>query len=295
MTIDFRVRVPIPETRGWVATPHPVMQGYTELYHDTFHGKMAQEFLRLCDSPFQEFLKVLDAAGISRVVFCADDNESTRGKGSKLPNEVVARLQDQFPDRIIGFAGVDPHKGMAAVRELEYAIKELGLKGLNVGPWLQELRANDRRYYPLYAKCVELDIPVVLHTSINFARPLTMDYGNPLYLDEVAIDFPELKIVASHAGWPWVPQMIGVAWRHPNVYMEISGIRPKYIGRPNTGWEMLLQYGNTLLQDRVLFGTDWPLCPFQESILEVKQLPLKETVKEKWLWKNAARLLRLED
>jgi hypothetical protein len=221
----------------------------------------------------------------------AEDAETTAGM--KVPNDKVAEFVNQNPKRFIGMAAVDPHKGMAAVRELERAVKELDMKCLCLEPWLHKLRSNDKRYYPIYAKCVELDVPVWIHSSINYVPQLTMDFGRPIYLDEVAGHFPELKIIAGHGGWPWVNEMMAFLWRHPNAHTDISAIRPKYLGLPGTGWETLLQYGNSLLQDKVLFGTAWPAQQFKESIEELKKLPIKKDVLAKWLGGNAKRLLNL--
>jgi predicted TIM-barrel fold metal-dependent hydrolase len=286
MIVDFRVNTPNARGIQVYIDPPEFAQGYVDTYRSIF-GEKVKEYLM---SP-KQFLEYMDHEGVDVAVFPAGDNESTMGR--KYPNEELAEFVQQNPKRFIGLAGADPHKGMKAVKELEHAIARLGLKGLNIGPWMQKIHANDKKYYPLYAKCMELNIPVVIHTSINFLRHVSMDFGRPIYLDEVAMDFPELKIVASHGGWPWVPELIGVCWRHPNVFVEIAAIRPKYIGVPGTGWETLLQYGNTLLQDRVLFATDWPMLPMSRSIGEVKALPLKEEVKKKWLGDNAAQLLRL--
>jgi hypothetical protein len=139
---------------------------------------------------------------------------------------------------------------------------------------------------------LELNIPVTIHCSINFTVNRTIDYGRPLYLDEVACDFPDLKIIANHGGWPWVTEMVAVAWKHPNVYIEIGAVSPKYIGTPGTGWESLMVYGNSLLQDRVLFATD-NMLPHQRCVEEIKALSLKTDVKEKWLGLNALNLLGL--
>ena len=109
----------------------------------------------------------------------------------------------------------------------------------------------------------------------------------------MACDFPNLTIVANHGGWPWVTEMVAVAWKHPNVYIEIGAVSPKYIGTPGTGWEPLMVYGTSLLQDRVLFATDNMLPP-KRCVDELKALPLKDAVKDKWLGGNAARLLGLE-
>jgi len=118
----------------------------------------------------------------------------------------------------------------------------------------------------------------------------TIDFGRPLYLDRVACDFPGLTLVANHGGWPWVTELVAVAWKHPTVYIELGAISPKYIARPGTGWEPLLVYGRSLLQDRVLWATDCML-PFDRSLQEARELPLPPEVIDKWLGLNAATLL----
>jgi predicted TIM-barrel fold metal-dependent hydrolase len=267
--------------------PPKYLDGYKALYM-----KQMEDLLKHMRTSVGEFLNYLDTLGVTKAVIKAKDIETTYRR--KLPNETVAELVRQYPDRLIGFAGVDPYKGMEAVRELEYAVRDLGLRGLAMEPFEYHLPANDRRFYPLYCKCVELDIPVNLHCSINFSTVSRMEYGRPLHLDDVAVDFPELKVVAMTPGWPWVGELVGVAWRHPNVYIETAAIRPKYMGMPNTGWSELLHYGNTVLQDKILFASSWPLLPIERTIREIRELPLKEVVVEKWLYRNAARLLALE-
>lgn len=287
MIFDFALTPPLPAFMEVYLNPPKYLKGYADLY---FH-KLG-ELKRFIESPFEDFLDYLDNLGIVKAVIKAKDIETTYQR--KLPNETVAELVRQYPDRFIGFAGVDPLKGMHAVRELEYAVRELGLQGLALEPFEYHMRANDRRFYPLYSKCVELNIPVGLHCSINFARSSRMDYGRPIYLDDVAVDFPELKLVALTAGWPWVGEMIGVAWRNPNVYIQIAGVRHRYLGMPNTGWEELLHYGNSVLQDKILYASTWPLLFPMENILEeIKELPLKESVYRKWTYYNAARFLGL--
>ena len=179
------------------------------------------------------------------------------------------------------------------VEVVEKEVKERGFKGINIQGWSCRLRPNDKRFYPVYAKCQELNIPVTIHSSINFTVDRTIDYSRPIYIEEVACDFPDLTIVANHGGWPWVTEMVATAWKHPNVYIEIGAVSPKYIGTPGTGWEPLMVYGNSLLQDRVLFATD-DMLPHKRCVDELRALPLKDAVKEKWLGGNAARLLGLE-
>jgi len=176
--------------------------------------------------------------------------------------------------------------------ELEREVTERGMRGVNLQPFSYRVMAADKRFYPLYQKCQELGVPVTIHTSINFSNDRSIEYGRPLPLCEIACDFPDLTIIANHGGWPWVAELVGVAWKHRNVYIEIGAVAPKYIGTPGGGWETLLQFGNSLLQDQVLFATD-NMIPFERAVSELKELPLKPAVMKKWLGGNAASLLGL--
>jgi hypothetical protein len=184
---------------------------------------------------------------------------------------------------------------MSGVRKLEYCAKELGIRGFVVSPFREKIYVNDKKYYPFYAKCVELKLPIRAHTSMNYASDRPMDLGRPIYLDEVARDFPEMTIIAGLGGWPWVPELVGLARRHQNIYIDLAAHRPKHIAKPGSGFEMLLQFGNNLLQDRILFASSWMTLslPLKQVIQEMEELPLKESVKRKWMGENAARLLGL--
>ncbi len=230
------------------------------------------------------FVEQMDEAGIEWGAVFAGDSDKTAA--------VVA----QFPDRFIGTANINPLEGMKAVRELERAVKELGIKCFYASPFRYGIRANDRRFYPLYAKAVELNIPVFIYTTMTYRTDLPMDIGRPLYVDDVAMDFPEMRIVAGLGGWPWVPELIGLARRHQNLYISTAGHRPKYLGTPGSGWEMLMQFGNTLLQDRIVFASSWFTfaLPIKQVVEEMLALPLKDSVKEKWMYKNARRLFGLD-
>jgi uncharacterized protein len=211
-------------------------------------------------------------------------------------SDKTAAVVAQFPDRFIGTANINPLEGMKAVRELERAVKELGIKCFYASPFRYGIRANDRRFYPLYAKAVELNIPVFIYTTMTYRTDLPMDIGRPLYVDDVAMDFPEMRIVAGLGGWPWVPELIGLARRHQNLYISTAGHRPKYLGTPGSGWEMLMQFGNTLLQDRIVFASSWFTfaMPIKQVVEEMLALPLKDSVKEKWMYHNARRLFKLD-
>jgi hypothetical protein len=286
--IDICVIPPLEETLEGFANPSGDFARYTDLYGNE---NMESLLRSIRTDPAGFLLALMDEAGVDIALLTAEDAETTAGM--KVPNDKVADFVKQNPERFLGMAAVDPHKGMGAVRELERAVQELDMKCLCLEPWLHKLRSNDKLYYPIYAKCVELDIPVWIHTSINYVPQLPMDFGRPIYLDEVAGHFPELKIIAGHGGWPWVNEMMAFLWRHPNAHTDISAIRPKYLAMPGTGWETLVQYGNSLLQDKVLFGTAWPAQQFKESIEEIRKLPIKKDVMLKWLGGNAKRLLKL--
>ncbi len=232
----------------------------------------------------KQFVKQMDEAGIEWGAVFAGDSDKT------------AAVVKQFPERFIGTANINPLDGMKAVRELERAVKELGIKCFYASPYRYGIRANDRRFYPLYAKAVELDIPVFIYTTMTYRTDVPMDIGRPIYVDDVAMDFPEMRIVAGLGGWPWVPELIGLARRHQNLYISTAAHRPKYFATPGSGWEMLMQYGNTLLQDKVVFASSWFTysLPVKQVVEEMLALPLKDSVKEKWMYKNARRLFRIE-
>jgi predicted TIM-barrel fold metal-dependent hydrolase len=287
--VDFCALPPLRETLEGFADPSGPFAKYSALYAREASTALIQEVTK---NPVGFLLGLMDDAGVDIVVLTAEDAEMTMGM--KVPNEKVAALVRQCPDRFIGMAAVDPHKGMQGLRGLEFAVKDLGMKCVCLEPWLHKIHSNDKLYYPIYAKCVELDVPVWIHTSVNFVPQLTIDFGRPIYLDEAAGHFPELTIVAGHGGWPWVNELMAVLWRHDNVFADIGAIRPRYIGTPGTGWETLLRYGDTILQDKIVFSTAWPAQDFKTSIAEIRQLPIKDGVKRKWLGGNASKILKLE-
>lgn len=242
--------------------------------------------------PLDTFVKNLDEMGVEKAVIFNLDEETPSGlKG--LPNDYYADIVKKYPDKFIGIAGIDPLKGMDAVREIRRSY-DLGLRGVGLRPFMFDLPPDHAKYYPVYSTCVELDIPVWFHLSINYSTK-TMAVERPIYLDIVAQDFPELKIIAGHGGWPWVEELMAVAWRNPNIYIDIASYMPKYLAKPGSGWEPLLHYGNSVLQDRVLFASTWLFMGLSIKNLadQVMELPLKEEVKQKWLYENAARLFNV--
>jgi len=241
----------------------------------------------------EKFVELLNKMGVEKAVIFNLDEETPSGIAG-LPNDYYAEIVRHFPDKFIGFAGIDPLKKKKAIQEIKRSY-ELGLRGIAIRPFMFQIPPTDKKMYPIYSTCVEFDIPIWFHISINYSTN-TMEVERPIYLDVVAQDFPELKIIAGHGGWPWVNEMVAVAWRNPNIYIDIASYLPKYIGMQGTGWEPLMHFGNSVLQDKILFGSTWLFMGMSIKQLadEVMKLPLKEKVKEKWLYGNAARLLGIK-
>jgi predicted TIM-barrel fold metal-dependent hydrolase len=204
-------------------------------------------------------------------------------------------VQERFPDVFICWASVDPHKGRIAVKELERAVTRLGLRGLKLHPTCQRFFPNDEAYYPLWEKAQELQIPVLFHsghTGIGAGPPggpgLKLKYSRPIpYLDDVAADFPNLTIIGAHPSWPWQEEMLSVAMHKGNVYIDLSGWSPKYFA------PSLIQYSNTLLQDKVLFGSDFPVISPERWMKDFAAAGFREEVRPKIMLDNAVRLLGL--
>lgn len=230
-----------------------------------------------------QIVESMDRAGIQKLMLSAWH----RPGQWVYHNDLVAEMVQQYPDRFVGVAAVNLEKPVEAVRELERAVKELGFKALRVIPWLWNRPPNDKFYFPLYVKCIELDIPFC--TQVGHTGPLMpSEPGRPVpYLDEVALVFPELKIVGGHIGYPWTDEMIGLAWKHENVFIDTSAYLPRYYP------PQLLHYLKTYGQDKVLFGTNFPQLSLEKCTAQVKELNLPLDVQAKFLAGNATRIFKL--
>jgi len=288
LVIDVCGIPPLPETLAGFGDSTGEFSKYNELYSspgmDVFIKKIMED-------PTGFLVKLMDDAGVDKILLTAEDAETSMGMIT--PNNKVAEFVATNPDRFMYMGAVDPHKGMKAVRELEHYAKEYDMKCLTIEPCFHKLKSNDKLYYPIYAKCVELDLPIWIHTSINFVPSISMDFGRPIYLDEVAGHFPELKIIAGHGGWPWVNELMGVLWRHENVYADTAALNPKYLEAEGSGWDTFLRYGNTLLKDKILYASAWPALDLKSSVDQIKALSIKDEVKIKWLGGNARKLLKI--
>lgn len=229
-----------------------------------------------------------------KAVLLAWDAETATGL-PPVTNDYVAEAVRKAPDVFIGFASVDPWKGRMAVDEVERAVTELGLKGLKLHPIVQAFYLNDRRFYPLWETCSALKIPILIHTGttgvgagVPGGNGLKLKYARPIpYIDDIAADFPDLTIIGAHPSWPWQEEMLALAVHKTNVYIDLSGWSPKYFS------PSLIKYTNTLLQDRVLFGSDYPFLSPERWIADFEKAGFKPEIWNKILLENAKRLLAL--
>jgi predicted TIM-barrel fold metal-dependent hydrolase len=224
-------------------------------------------------------------------------DEETRTGQPPLANDFIARMIKEYPDVFIsGWGCVDPWKGQAAIREAERAVKELGLLGLKFQQDAQRFFPNDRRFYPLWEKCVELKCPVMFHmgtTGYGVGQPggggIRLKYARPIpYVDDVAADFPQLTIVGAHPAWPWQDEMLAIVVHKSNVFMDLSGWSPKYFP------EALKREVNGRLRDRALFGSDHPFIPLERWLADFEKEGYKPEVIEKVLYRNAQTILGLK-
>lgn len=210
-------------------------------------------------------------------------------------NDEIAGLVHRWPERFIGFASVDPHQGISAVEEAQRAVTALGLRGFKFHPGVQRFRANDPQFYPLWAAVQELQVPVLFHTGttlLGAGEPggggVQLDWARPIpYIDDIAADFPGITFILAHPAWPWQAEQLAMLVHKPNCYMDLSGWSMKYV-QPD-----LIQYANTLAQDKVLFGSDYPVFTLERWFSDWEGAPFRADVRRKILFDNANRLLGL--
>jgi predicted TIM-barrel fold metal-dependent hydrolase len=226
------------------------------------------------------------------VVFTVD---ATTAMGvPPVPNDEIAQAAADNPDALIAFGSVDPHLGRVAVQEVHRLVNEHGVKGFKFHPSVQAFSPNDPAVYPVYEAIAEHGRIALFHTGqtgIGANLPggggIKLKYSNPMLIDDVAADFPGLKIILAHPSFPWQDEALSVATHKQDVYIDLSGWSPKYFP-PN-----LVRYANTLLQDKVLFGSDFPLITPDRWIADFDTLEIKESVRPKIMKLNAAKLLGL--
>ncbi|MPZ61450.1 MAG: amidohydrolase family protein [Propionibacteriales bacterium] len=212
-----------------------------------------------------------------------------------IPNDFIAEAVQTYPDAFLGFGIIDPWQGELARREIRRC-KELGLHGIGeFNPARQHFYPNDTRFYPLWEEAERLGLPVLFHSGYAAAgsgrpggRGVKLKYTQPLHLDDVAADFPDLTIISAHPSWPWTAESLAIARHKANFYIDLSGWAPKYFPAE------LVQQVNTLLQDKTLFGSDAPSLPLDRWLREFEELEIKPEVRQKVMLDNAKQLFGLD-
>jgi hypothetical protein len=256
-----------------------------------YQGKIGVDDETFSGIGLEETLRRMDAAGIARAfLVAAKVGVKWHPACYHVPYDLVADAVRKHPDRFSGLAGIDPTEGMQGVRAMRRAVRELGFIGAHAYPHWFELPPDHAKWYPFYAECCELGVPIQLQVGqslIYDASYPRRSVGRPIALDAVACDFPELKLVGIHIGIPWHEEMIAMAWKHPNVFIVTDAHSPKY-------WpESVVRYVDSYGQDKVMFGTDFPVLDFSRTRDEVEALNLRPAPRQKFLRDNALRVYGL--
>jgi predicted TIM-barrel fold metal-dependent hydrolase len=271
-----------------VFTPEAMQRSYAKYpeLSDVFKWWHMEE--RLDGLSIEQFIELLDGAGVDKVLIPSIQMQSHQNRHMLMDftPEDVARIAQAAPGRVHGLYGINPWKRMDGVKELERSVRELGFKGAHLHAYGFGLPINHRKFYPYYAKCAELQVPVIMQVG-HSAEIMPSEMGRPILLDDLAMDFPEVDFIGAHTGWPWVEELLALVWKHPRVHLATTMHRPRY-------WdEKLVQFINTRGQDKVMWGTDYPGLLPKVCLEDIEQLPLKPEVKPKLLWQNATRVFKL--
>jgi len=258
--IDGRVRLRTKQLlKPWTTELKPYFKDYIHWY------SMKD---RLTPIPVEEQIKNAKNAGIDKMVV----------NGGAKDNDHIMEIAEKH-DEIIPIAAISISEGIRpALKEIDRCFKK-DVAAFHTSPFIVKSNANDKKLYPIYGLCELLKKPIIVHGSLHYWRGAYMWHGHPKYLDEVAVDFPELKLIISHGGNGFGPPVLAVAQRHPNVYLEFSALRPKYIAPE------FIQAANTYLKKKCIFGTDYPLIEYKEQI-ELWKYALREDNWEFFFYKN---------
>jgi predicted TIM-barrel fold metal-dependent hydrolase len=225
------------------------------------------------------------------VVFTVDGE---KGASRKITNEEIAELAHKHGDVAIPFASINPHRGKEGVAMAKRLIKDYDVKGFKFHPQVQDFAPNDPLAYPLYEVIAEAKLPALFHSGqtgvgagTRGGGGIRLRYGNPMLVDDVAVDFPDMPIILAHPSFPWQEEALSVATHKPQVYIDLSGWSPKYFP------PILVQYANTLLKDKILFGSDYPVFSPERWVEEFDKLAIKPEVRPLIMKQNAAKLLKL--
>ena len=273
---------------------HPATSEYLEGSFGPLLQQTKQHFKS--EIPIRSVDQMADEYRSQGIVACLSgfDAETTMGTPS-TSNDFIAEIVKRHPDVFIGFAGIDPWKGESALIELERSINELGLHGVGeLHPICNKFFPNDRKFFPLYEKCIDLGIHVAFHTGttgVGAGLPggagYRIEYSRPIYIDDLAASFPELTIICCHPGIPWTDELIAIVKHKANVFMDISGWHPRFLS-PH-----IVERINSDLQDKVMFGTDYPWITPSKWLKGFSSVAIRDEVRPKILKENAKRILKL--
>ncbi len=238
--------------------------------------------------PMGDYRDIMAEAGVCHSLLVAVRGGGRHvSYGIEVAYDQVAGYCNQYPESYSGLAGVDPTLGMQQLRDLEYAVEELGFVGAHSYPHWFRLPPDAPQWYPIYAKCCELDIPIMMQVGQNliYSKDVRLpSVAKPILLDQIAIDFPELRLIGIHVGTPWADEMIAMAWKHENVFIGIDAYAPKHLP------QSLIHYMNSYGRDKVLFGTDWPVIDPRRAVRELEAHGLREESMERLMRDNALRV-----
>lgn len=282
--IDARVRLP-QDHRGASSYEAPSRQ--TEQY-----DKVLDLTDKMNSGTLDGLMSALDAEGISRAVMHA---ESEGGEDADLLNTNLRAVLDSHPARFVGIGCVDiGHPSPTELVAQTLRAADLGLLGVSFQPAFFGRDIDERHLYPLYSRAEELGLIVAVHTGITYSRIHPLRHERPELLDQVACDFPDLHLIACHAGWPWATEFAAVARRHPTVFLEFGALAPKYVAKPGTGWDAMFGMMPNVLRDQILYGSDWPMMQPRRALAEWRASGLPEEALEALFCTNAQRLFRLD-
>jgi len=264
--------------------PVAVEQGQTGL-DDAFKDQIRMDPAIRNGVTVRDYIRKMDRAGIERSLLIAVRAGDMNVRESfELPYERVHQVCQNHPDRFSGLAGVDPFRGMQGLRDLEHAVKKYKFVGAHLYPHWFGLAPDHAKYYPYYAKCCELDIPIMMQIGHNlvYSRNRRLpSVGRPITLDQVAIDFPELRLIGIHVGIPWTDEAISMAWKHENVFLAGDAYAPKH-------WpDAFVHYANSYGRHKVLFGTDWPVIDPERAVREIEALDMRPDAHSLMMRENA--------
>ena len=271
-------------------TPEIVAEGRAPT-DESFRDKVRVEQSHRQGLTLEQYIEKMDRAGIERSLLVAVRCGDLRVRGStEIPYEKVHAAVQRYPHRFSGLAGIDPTRGIAGLKELDRAVKEFGFVGAHLYPHWFGQAPDAAIYYPYYARCAELGIPIMMqvgHCLVYQKDRRLPSVGRPMTLDRVAIDFPELTLIGIHLGYPWTEEMISVCTKHPNVYMAGDAYAPKHWGAS------AVHYANTFGQDKFMFGTDWWVIDPERAVDEVAELHFRPISLRKIMRDNALRVFNL--